>query len=104
MNIPTQIIIFGITGDLSRQKILPSLFSLYIEDRLPEKLSIVGFSRRNFSKYDIEDFVRNVLPEHERREDFVKLFSYIAGDFSYLQSYMRLKDHVERTDLSFSQC
>lgn len=104
MNIPTQIVIFGITGDLSRQKILPSLFSLYIEDRLPDKLAIVGFSRRDFSKHDIEDFVRTVLPEHDCREDFVKLFSYIKGDFSYLQSYIHLKQHVERADLAFSQC
>jgi len=104
MNIPTQIIIFGITGDLSRQKILPSLFSLYCEGRLPDKLSIVGFSRRDFSKRDIEDFVRAILPEHEHREDFIKLFSYMKGDFSYLQSYVQLKEHVERIDLSFSQC
>lgn len=104
MNTPTQIIIFGITGDLSQQKILPSLFSLYVEGKLPEKVSFTGFSRRDFTKKDIEDFVRNVLPEHEKREAFVSLFSYIQGDFSSLSSYIQLRQYVERVDLSFTQC
>lgn len=104
MNTPTQVIIFGITGDLSQQKILPSLFSLYTEGQLPEKVSFTGFSRRDFTKKDIEDFVRNVLPEHEKREAFVSLFSYIQGDFSSLSSYVQLRQYVERVDLSFTQC
>ncbi len=104
MNIPTQIIIFGITGDLSQKKILPSLFSLYIEGLLPKKLVLTGFSRRDFSKSDIEDFVRGVLPEHEKREDFVKLFSYVQGDFSSLDSYMRLLEQVDAHDIDFMQC
>lgn len=104
MHTPTQIIIFGITGDLSQKKILPSLFSLYIEGLLPEKLVLTGFSRRDFSKCDIEDFVRGVLPEHEKREDFVKLFSYVQGDFSSIDSYMKLLERVDAHDIDFMQC
>ncbi len=104
MYIPTQIIIFGITGDLSQKKILPSLFSLYVEGLLPKKLVLTGFSRRDFSKNDIEDFVRSVLPEHDKREDFVKLFSYVQGDFSSLDSYMNLLAQVDAHDIDFMQC
>ncbi len=108
INIPTQIIIFGITGDLSQKKILPSLFSLYCDGKLPTKLSFTGFSRRDFSKKDIEDFVRGVLPEHEnqdnKREEFAALFSYVQGDFSSLPSYIKLRDHVDQGDVGFMQC
>lgn len=104
MNIPTQIVIFGITGDLSQKKILPSLFSLYVEGLLPKRLVLIGFSRRDFSKSDIEDFVRGVLPELEKREDFVKLFAYVQGDFSSLDSYMKLLEQVDAHDIDFMQC
>lgn len=104
MNTPTQIIIFGITGDLSQKKILPSLFSLFVEGLLPKKLVLTGFSRRDFSKSDIENFVRSMLPEHEKREDFVKLFSYAQGDFSSLDSYMKLLEQVDAHDIGFMQC
>ncbi|MEY4602327.1 MAG: hypothetical protein RL292_268 [Candidatus Parcubacteria bacterium] len=104
MHTPTQIIIFGITGDLSQKKILPSLFSLYVDGSLPKKLVLTGFSRRDFSKTAIEDFVRGVLPEHEKREDFVKLFSYVQGDFSSLDSYMKLLEQVDAHDIGFMQC
>ncbi|MHB1316684.1 MAG: glucose-6-phosphate dehydrogenase [Minisyncoccota bacterium] len=104
MNIPTQIIIFGITGDLSQKKIIPSLFSLYTEGLLPKKLSIIGFSRRDFSKKNIEDFVRGVLSEHDKREDFVKLFNYVQGDFSDINSYLKLLKHVDLNDVNFMQC
>lgn len=104
MHTPTQIIIFGITGDLSQKKILPSLFSLYCDGLLPEKLALTGFSRRDFSKKNIEDFVRGVLPDHQKREDFVSLFSYIQGDFSSLDSYEILRAHVDAEDVKFMQC
>jgi len=104
MNIPTQIIIFGITGDLSQKKILPSLFDLYCEGLLPERIQFTGFSRRPFSKTDIEDFVRSVLIPHEKREDFVKLFNYVQGDFATLDSYTGLKAHVDRVEEGFTQC
>ncbi|MCX6703158.1 MAG: hypothetical protein NTV02_00505 [Candidatus Zambryskibacteria bacterium] len=104
MNTPTQIIIFGITGDLSSKKILPSLFSLYAKGMLPKKVSFIGFSRRDFSKLDIESFVRDTLLPEEKREEFVKLFHYVQGDFSSLESYAHLRQLVDVIDENFMQC
>ena len=39
---PTVIAIFGVTGDLARRKLIPSLYSNFIKGRLPENLRIVG--------------------------------------------------------------
>ena len=49
---PTTIIIFGITGDLARKKILPALCDLWHSGRLPDT-RIVGFSRKEFSEEEI---------------------------------------------------
>jgi len=46
---PFVMVIFGATGDLTRSKLLPALYSLYKKKQLPEKFYIVGFARRPFT-------------------------------------------------------
>ncbi len=40
----TSIVIFGASGDLTRRKLIPALFHLYLKGHLPESFRIVGFS------------------------------------------------------------
>lgn len=54
---PTFLIIFGITGDLAKKKLLPALYYLAKENLLPDEFSIVGISRRQVS---VEDILREV--------------------------------------------
>ncbi|GAC1386789.1 MAG: glucose-6-phosphate dehydrogenase [Candidatus Saccharimonadales bacterium] len=46
---PAFLIIFGITGDLAKKKLLPALYSLLKEDLLPQPFEIIGISRRDFN-------------------------------------------------------
>ena len=50
---PTILVIFGVTGDLSKRYLLPSLYHLFKQDLLPEKFEIVGLSRREISLDDV---------------------------------------------------
>ena len=50
---PLIIVIFGITGDLSQRKLLPSLYYLSENQGLPEKLRIVGVSRKHVDPAEI---------------------------------------------------
>lgn len=43
---PPVIVIFGITGDLSKRKLLPALYHLLSQKLLPEDTKIIGISRR----------------------------------------------------------
>ena len=56
---PTTLVIFGASGDLTRRKLVPALFSLYKKGHLPNQTRIVGFARR---PWDHAHF-RNVLLE-----------------------------------------
>lgn len=47
-NIPTTIVIFGASGDLTRRKLMPALFHAYQKQRLPKNLHIVGSARRDW--------------------------------------------------------
>ena len=48
------IVIFGITGDLARRKILPGLYHLAVAGLLPEKYRVVGCARPSSQMTDEE--------------------------------------------------
>src|ERR1700675_363177 len=46
---PCAIVIFGASGDLTKRKLLPSLYNLGSYDLLPAHFSIIGVARRPLS-------------------------------------------------------
>lgn len=61
---PCIIVIFGATGDLTRRKLIPALYSLHARNRLPESFAVVGCGR---SRLDSEQFRAGLAgkdPEH----------------------------------------
>jgi glucose-6-phosphate 1-dehydrogenase len=52
MNIKKKIVIFGVTGDLSKRMLLPSLDKL-MREKLIDDVEIIGISRRIFNPNDI---------------------------------------------------
>jgi glucose-6-phosphate 1-dehydrogenase len=47
------IIIFGATGDLTKRKLIPSLYHLYAEGKLDKSFSVLGVSRRELRDEDL---------------------------------------------------
>lgn len=110
-NQPTILIVFGITGDLSTKKIIPSLWHLFTHNRLPEQLSVVGTARRELSKEDFEKRIRETL---EKRYDskieendfskFCKYFSYENGDVSDSKVFQKIKNNIDKTESDWGVC
>ena len=46
---PQCIVIFGASGDLTHRKLVPALFELYRQRRLPSEFSVLGCARRPWS-------------------------------------------------------
>lgn len=107
---PTIFVIFGITGDLSGRKLLPSLLNLYVNKRLPMKFSIVGFSRRSFTREEFREYIRGhikVKPGQYHEEDikhFLDHMYYEQGLFDSTPSYANLSLRLNLIDDSFGQC
>jgi len=53
------IVIFGVTGDLTRRKLMPALYELNRSGRLPMPFYTIGFARRDWS----DDFLRQTLKD-----------------------------------------
>lgn len=107
---PTTLIIFGVTGDLSRKKLIPSLFDMYRKNYLPSEFRVVGFSRRNFSDDDFQVFVESIVKEKSLQYDaetitsFAKLFRYRQGHFDDEASYHKLAELLLNIDNTVGQC
>ncbi len=84
------IVIFGATGDLVGNKLMPSLYRLFLDDLLPDDFMIVGFGRSNLSR---EKFVSNLREEgdyEERAEQFFNKIDYYTGEYDRVESYSGL--------------
>jgi len=100
---PFIMVIFGATGDLTQNKLMPSLFALFKENLLTEDFFIVGFSRRDFT---IEDFHKYFETEREDAKwaDFAKHLLYQSGSFESEDGYQKLNVQLEEIDKKMGAC
>lgn len=79
----TKLVVFGLTGDLSRRKLLPALEHIFSTGEYGD-LSVVGVSRR---EVDIPELLRSSLGN----DVLAPKFSSITIDLAKLDDYRRLK-------------
>ena len=58
---PSSLIIFGVTGDLSRKKLMPAVYDLANRGLLPPGFALVGFARRDWETQDFEQVVHDAV-------------------------------------------
>ncbi len=64
----TAIVIFGVTGDLTRRKLIPALYEMAVADRLPDKFHIIGFARRDWNDALLVENMRASVVEYARSQ------------------------------------
>ncbi len=103
-------VIFGATGDLAKKKLVPALYDLYINSLLPANFEVVGFSRKDFSHRDYQDFVLNILQNCKQdlkldiAEKFISNFFYVSGDLNNSDSYDKLSKYLKEKDETDDTC
>ena len=65
---PSSLIIFGVTGDLSRKKLMPAVYDLANRGLLPPGFALVGFARRDWDDQDFEKVVHDSVKQYARTE------------------------------------
>lgn len=107
--LPTIFVIFGITGDLVKKKILKALYDLYLNSHLPERFRVYGFSRREYDDAALKSYLREIMekgsfPEVEKYDTFLATFFYIQGDFHEESAYGKLAEMLGRVDGDWRIC
>jgi glucose-6-phosphate 1-dehydrogenase len=101
---PHILIIFGASGDLTKRKLIPSLFELHQQRLLPAKFAVLGVSRTELTDQVFREKMREFLPyqESEDKEKFLKLLYFQAIETSTPGDYPKLKDRLETLEIELS--
>src|SRR3989304_3840830 len=77
---PISLVVFGATGDLMARKILPSLFYLYKEKKLPRGFRVIGVSRRDISEEGFRGKMRDAAGKFDEiaKDKRLAVFFYLA--------------------------
>jgi glucose-6-phosphate 1-dehydrogenase len=95
---PCTFVIFGATGNLAANKLLPALYHLEEAQRLPEAMRILCFGRREYGddawRAEVEATLiprarHGLKPEVMQR--FAQRVHYFQGDLGDVESYHRLR-------------
>jgi glucose-6-phosphate 1-dehydrogenase len=101
---PTNIVIVGASGDLTRKKLLPALFNLFCNDLLPERFHVVGFARSHMTDKEFRQVVAETLtcryePEPSQCDikvgQFLTRCHYHAGLYTNADDFRALGRRLE---------
>jgi glucose-6-phosphate 1-dehydrogenase len=102
---PQILIIFGASGDLTQRKLVPALYQMRLERKIPPELTIVGVARREWSHDYFREHMREGveqfgggLQSEELWNDFAKGLFYCSGNIDDPESYQKLKDFLAELD------
>jgi len=88
------VILFGVTGDLARKKLLPALYRLFGDEGI--RLPIVGVARSDWSHDNLRDRARASLVESDEPideslfSDFAQRLRYVRGNYNAPETFARL--------------
>jgi glucose-6-phosphate 1-dehydrogenase len=99
-------VIFGATGDLAQNKLIPALFTLFKQGKIGKEFFIVGFARRPFSDIEYAKMLGEALgfDEDEEWEYFAKNIYYQPGLFDEIKGYEELINKLNVFDKKIGAC
>ena len=92
---PTILTIFGATGDLTADYLLPAILHMHMEKLLPKDFQLVCVGRRDFTAKSYLEFIvkkSSILKKlsPKQKTSFLKILSYYQGNFENEKSFEAL--------------
>src|SRR6267143_7268158 len=102
---PCAIVIFGANGDLTKRKLMPALYRLAFERRIPAEFAVIGNSRTAMSDQQFRDRMRDEVSHFLEGaqidagvwETFAAGLYYVAGDVNEPGFYQALAAKITGT-------
>jgi glucose-6-phosphate 1-dehydrogenase len=113
---PTTIVIFGASGDLTQRKLIPALYTLYAENRLPAAFAVIGVARSDFGspgqdsgfrehlRKDALKYARVANEDEAAWERFAAHLYYCRGDYDDDTTYAELARRLVELDAGCETC
>jgi glucose-6-phosphate 1-dehydrogenase len=81
---PCALVIFGVTGDLARKKLIPGIYDLANRGMLPSDFVILGFARRDWSHGEFEQLAKEAAQGHARTPWREEVWARLSGNFKFI--------------------
>ena len=98
-------VIFGVTGDLARKKVVPAIYDLANRGLLPPNFALVGFARRDWDDAAFAEEVLQVVKEHSRTPFRQPIWDrladgcrFVEGTFDDEAGFTRLAEVLDKLD------
>ena len=102
---PCGVVIFGVTGDLARKKLMPAIYDLANRGLLPANFALIGFARRDWADEDFGKLVCDAVRTHARtpyrQEVWDRLaegIRFVQGTFDDEKAFQKLAETLEKLD------
>jgi glucose-6-phosphate 1-dehydrogenase len=102
---PCALVVFGASGDLTKKKLFPALYSLAYRNLLPERFAVVGVARTEQTTRQFLTGIRAAVKQHARdpfRSDVFQSLAagvrYVATEFDDDAGEDRVGDALEELD------
>lgn len=95
-------VIFGASGDLTKRKLIPAIYNLYVYNQLPQKFAILGASRTEMSDEEFRDKMIQAikdfgeLNDEKQLADFSKLLFYLSTETTPKSSITEFKTKLNQ--------
>ena len=102
---PCVLVMFGVTGDLARKKLMPAIYDLANRGLLPPGFSFVGFARRDWEDEDFAQLTYQAVKEYARTpfrdavwQQLSEGVRFVSGSFDDDEAFDQLASCVMRLD------
>ena len=100
---PQCLVIFGASGDLTHRKLIPALFQLFKQRRLPSEFAILGCARRQWSDEVFRNKMETALGEEAKKDknattQFLRSLFYESIDLQKTEDINKLSTRLEELD------
>ena len=90
----TKLVIFGLTGDLGRRKLLPALDSLLEKNEIsPDELEVIGVSRRQIQPFEILESSFGL--SRAENSKLLQILSFFEINLADETEYKKLKKYLQ---------
>jgi glucose-6-phosphate 1-dehydrogenase len=100
--LPTSLVIFGASGDLTWRKLVPALYQNFLKGRLSECAQIVGYARRDYSDEIFRQRLREGTAAGNPKgfdpaawETFAEHLHYVQGNLQAPEDFVRLNSNLQ---------
>jgi glucose-6-phosphate 1-dehydrogenase len=101
---PNAMVVFGASGDLTRRKLIPSIFNIFAQDLLDERFCLLGCGRKKLTDEDFRKAAQQAIRESSTDASvkdlntFTEKLYYVDGDYNEAAFYETIKARLIQLD------